>query len=106
MASGNQLVLRQVLTTRLRGRYRLWYNRVMSTDLSQIVARQMRSLPPEDQQKVVDFVEDLAKPKRMTLMEKIEERLKKLSSETIESLPVDGAENIDHYLYGHAKKTR
>jgi len=66
----------------------------------------MRSLPLEDQQKIVDFVEDLAKPKRLTLMEKIEQRISKLSPETLDRLPIDGAENLDHYLYGHSKKSK
>lgn len=76
----------------------------MSTNLSQIVARQMLNLPPEDQQKVVDFIEELSNRKPLTLMEKIDARVKKLSPETLALLPTDGAENIDHYLYGHPKK--
>lgn len=78
----------------------------MANDLSQVVARRMQTLPPEDQQKVVEFVDTLSNPKRLTLMEKIEERVKKLSPETLDRLPIDGAENLDHYLYGHPKKVK
>lgn len=76
----------------------------MHTDLSQLVAEKMQTLPLEEQQKVVDFVENLAQPKPKTLLEKIEERVSKLSAETLEKLPTDGAENLDHYLYGEPKK--
>jgi hypothetical protein len=64
----------------------------------------MENLPTEDQQKVVEFVEKLARPKGRTLMEKIETRISRLSAETLDRLPIDGAENLDHYLYGHPKK--
>ncbi len=76
----------------------------MPTDLSQVVAEKMQILPIEEQQKVVEFVDSLTKAKRKTLLEKIEERVGKLSAETLEKLPIDGAENIDHYLYGAPMK--
>lgn len=78
----------------------------MHTDISQVVAEKMQTLPPEEQQKVFEFVESLAQSKRRTLLEKIEERVSKLSAETLEKLPSDGAENIDHYLYGAPKKAK
>lgn len=78
----------------------------MPTDLAQIVAEKMQVLPVEEQQKVVEFVDSLAKIKRKTLQEKIAERVGKLSAETLEKLPADGAENLDHYLYGAPKKTK
>ena len=75
----------------------------MHTDLSQIVAEKMQTLPIEKQQKVLEFVEDLAET-RQTIWEKIDERVSNLSAETLEKLPADGAENLDHYLYGVPKK--
>jgi len=75
----------------------------MHTDLSQVVAEKMQTLPIEKQQKVLEFVEDLAKT-RQTIWEKIDERVSNLSAETLEKLPADGAENLDHYLYGVPKK--
>lgn len=78
----------------------------MSTDLSQLVARQMRTMPIEDQQKVAEFVEGLANPKKLTLMEKIDAIRSRVPAEAWEKLPVDGAENLDHYLYGHPKKPK
>lgn len=75
----------------------------MPTDLSQVVAEKMQTLPIEKQQKVLEFVEDLAET-RKTIWEKIDERVNNLSAETLEKLPTDGAENLDHYLYGVPKK--
>ena len=75
----------------------------MHTDLSQVVAEKMQTLPIEKQQKVLEFVEDLAET-RQTIWEKIDERVSNLSAETLEKLPADGAENLDHYLYGVPKK--
>ncbi|HQU94081.1 MAG TPA: hypothetical protein PLK77_17415 [Pyrinomonadaceae bacterium] len=77
----------------------------MSTDLSQRVARQMRTMPIEDQQKVAAFVEGLA-GKPISIIDRIAARSAKLSKETLERLPEDGAENLDHYLYGHDKKSK
>jgi len=78
----------------------------MNTDLSQVVAEKMQNLSLSEQRKVVEFVENLAQPKRMTLFEKIEKRVGSLSAETLEKLPKDGAENLDHYLYGAPKKAK
>ena len=78
----------------------------MPTDLTQIVTEKMQVLPIEEQQKVVEFVQTLGKGKRKSLLEKIQERVSKLSDETLERLPVDGAENLDHYLYGSPKKAK
>jgi hypothetical protein len=76
----------------------------MPNDLTQIVAEKMQVLPIEEQQKVVEYVQTLGKEKRKSLLEKINERVSKLSAETLERLPVDGAENLDHYLYDSPKK--
>ncbi len=78
----------------------------MPNNLTQIVAEKMQVLPIEEQQKVVEYVQTLGKEKRKGLLEKINERVSKLSVETLERLPVDGAENLDHYLYGTAKKKK
>lgn len=78
----------------------------MTNDLAQIVAEKMQVLPVEDQQKVVEFVQTLGKEKKKSLLEKIQDRVSKLSDETLKKLPVDGAENLDHYLYGSPKKVK
>lgn len=78
----------------------------MANDLTQIVTEKMQVLPIEEQQKVVEFVQNLGKEKRKSLLEKIQDRVSNLSDETLEKLPVDGAENLDHYLYGSPKKAK
>ena len=78
----------------------------MANDLAQIVTEKMQVLPIEEQQKVVEFVKNLDKEKRKSLLEKIQDRVSKLSDETLEKIPVDGAENLDHYLYGSPKKAK
>lgn len=78
----------------------------MPTDLAQVVAEKMQILPLEKQQKVLEFVNSLTEEKRKTLQERIEERVSKLSEETLSKLPADGAENLDHYLYGAPKKAK
>jgi hypothetical protein len=78
----------------------------MPNDLTQIVTEKMQVLPIEEQQKVVEFVQTLGLEKRKSLLEKINERVSKLSDKTLERLPIDGAENLDHYLYGSPKKAK
>ena len=78
----------------------------MSTDIENVINEKVRALPSEQQREVLAFVEELessAKPLR-TLGELADELLKDVPREVIEQLPVDGAENHDHYLYGARKK--
>lgn len=46
-------------------------------------------------------------PKReLALWEKIVERGKRIPAEELDPIPTDGAENLDHYLYGAPKLDR
>ncbi len=78
----------------------------MPNNLAQIVAEKMQVLPIEKQQKVLDFVESIEKPKKQTLLDKLEAISKSVPDEVWEKLPSDGAEHIDHYLYGALKKSK
>lgn len=81
----------------------------MHTDLSQVVAEKMQTFPIEKQRKVLEFVESIEEakePKRQSLLDKLEAISKRVPDEVWERLPTDGAENIDHYLYGAPKKTK
>ncbi len=81
----------------------------MPTDLARVVAEKMQVLPFEEQQKVLEFVESIEKTekqKKQSLQDKLEGRSKRVPDEVWEKLPADGAENIDHYLYGAPKKTK
>jgi hypothetical protein len=69
----------------------------------------MQVLPLEEQQKVLEFVESIGKsgkPKKLSLLDKLEAISKRVPEEVWEKLPADGAENIDYYLYGAPKKTK
>ena len=76
----------------------------MANNLAQIVAEKMQVLPIEEQQKVVEFVNLLSKPKKQTLLEKLAVISSRVPDEVWEKIPADGAENIDHYLYGSPKR--
>jgi hypothetical protein len=76
----------------------------MPNDLTQIVAEKMQVLPIEEQQKVVEFVDLLSTPKKQTLLEKLAVISSRVPDEIWETLPTDGAKNIDHYLYGSPKR--
>lgn len=82
----------------------------MQTDLSQVVAeKKMQAFPIEKQQRVLAFVEsieEIQEPKKQSLLEKLETISQRVPDEVWERLPSDGAENIDHYLYGAPKKQK
>ena len=76
---------------------------IMPTDLAQAVAEKMQILPLEKQQIVLEFVvsiEESEKPKKLSLLDKLEVISKRMPDEVWEKLPTDGAENTDRYLYG------
>ncbi len=78
----------------------------MSTDLAQVVADKMKELPIEKQQKVLDFVDSLLEENKKTLYEAIAERVRNLSAETLQKLPAEDADYIDHYLHDPPEKTK
>ncbi len=81
----------------------------MPNDLAQVVAEKMQILPLEKQQIVLEFVvsiEESEKPKKLSLLDKLEVISKHVPDEVWEKLPTDGTENLDHYLYGAPKKKK
>jgi hypothetical protein len=77
----------------------------MSTNLEQSLEEKIRALAPEQQQKVLDFVEGLIddRPKGRSLWEMARDCMKNVPQEVLDELPVDASENLDHYLYGSPK---
>lgn len=71
-----------------------------------MINEKVRALPFERQKEVLEFVEGLkiSAPPRRTLGELADELLKDVPREVVEQLPIDGAENHDHYLYGAPQK--
>ena len=78
----------------------------MSVNIEQMVIEGLRMLPPVKQQEVLAFVQGLVHKEEpgKTLWEKMDERIKQVPSEAWESIPTDGAEQHEHYLYGAPKK--
>ena len=78
----------------------------MATNLKSVIAERIQTLTEEQQRDVLAFIDDLErKPAPIDRLGKLaDELLKDVPREVIEQLPVDGAENHDHYLYGARKK--
>ncbi len=87
----------------------------MSSNIEQAVVEKLRALPPEEQQKVLEFVEQLEQQAAFGASQEVDanslpiwEVIDKISSEVPpeawDSVPSDGSINIDHYLYGAPKK--
>lgn len=79
----------------------------MSTEVVETIFAKIKTLAPEQQQEVLQFVEELtgtdAQPAR-TIWQEIREIVQDVPDEEWEKLPRDGSGNLDHYLYGAQKK--
>ena len=73
----------------------------MST--AEVIANKLKRLSVEQQEKVLELVESF-EPARRSLLDVVKEIEETIPPEVLEKLPVDGAENHDHYLYGAPKK--
>jgi hypothetical protein len=73
----------------------------MSATLENVIHERLRGLPPEMQQKVLEFVEELGKGStgRRTLGQMIDEHFQNVPAEEMEELPDDASTNLDRYLY-------
>jgi division protein CdvB (Snf7/Vps24/ESCRT-III family) len=75
--------------------------------IEQSMLETFRVLPLEKQQEALKFVEELGRentPPRIKLFAEIDEIVSAVPLEEWAELPADGAANVDHYLYGAAKK--
>jgi len=77
----------------------------MSANVESEIQEKVRALPPEKQQQVLHFIQGLADGfSRETVWEKLQRHLNQIPDSEFNELPVDGSENLDHYLYGAPKK--
>ena len=84
----------------------------MAANLENKIQEKVKALPPEKQQRVLSLVEEMLSEKETTpsrvsvrpLWEIAEEITSQVPLEEWEKLPVDGAEQHDHYLYGSPKR--
>jgi hypothetical protein len=78
----------------------------MGINVEELLIEKVRELEPEQQQRVLEFVENLTGPAQagISIWEKIQERAKHIPAEAWDEVPRDGSINVDHYLYGAPKK--
>jgi hypothetical protein len=85
----------------------------MSANLEQAILKKLQALPDGKQQEVLALVESLLhdeqlaqpEPSRRPISEIFEELSSQIPIEEWTELPVDGAEQHDHYLYGSPKRS-
>jgi len=75
----------------------------MQTDVIQAIVKKVNTLSVEQQEKVLEFVENL-EPQRKTLWEMWQKHLKEIPQEELDEIPTNASVNLDHYLYGAPKK--
>jgi len=84
----------------------------MAARLENTIQEKVKALPREKQQRVLSWVEEMLSEKETTqsrvavrpLWEIVEEITSQVPLEEWKKLPVDGAEQHDHYLYGSPKR--
>ena len=78
----------------------------MITNVEDVLIERVRQLEPDQQQRVLDFVERLAGQERpsASIWERIQERAKNVPPDAWDEVPRDGSVNVDHYLYGAPRK--
>ncbi len=82
------------------------------TNLEQAIIDKVHRFPPKKQQKVLDYAETLdtdgetTGDQNQTLWESVRHIIEEIPKEEWDKLPTDGSINIDHYLYGHPKKSK
>lgn len=75
----------------------------MQTDTTEKVIEKMKVLSAEQQERVLEFVENL-EPQKRTPWQIWQEQLKNIPEEELDKIPTDASSNLDHYLYGAPKK--
>ncbi len=75
----------------------------MQADVAEKISNKVKLLSAEQQEKILEFVEQF-EPAPRSLWDMWKVHLSEIPDEELEKLPVDGAENHDHYLYGAPKK--
>lgn len=82
------------------------------TNLEQTIIKKVHTFPPEKQRKLLEYAESMEdkevslKDKRRTIWDKVKDIIEEVPLAEWETLPTDGSINVDHYLYGSAKKTK
>ena len=75
----------------------------MQTEIVEKIATHVIKLSAEQQEEILEFVQKFDPP-RQTLWDAVKDLVVEIPEDVLETLPVDGAENHDHYLYGARKR--
>lgn len=82
----------------------------MQTEIAETIYEKVKVLSLDKQEEVLEFVEEklafAEKKDSRPIWEKIVEISNRVPEEEWAKLPVDGAENLDHYLYGAPTKRK
>ncbi len=82
------------------------------TNLEQTIIEKVHAFPTEKQKKLLDYAETLEveetaeETECQTIWEMVKDIIEEVPKEAWDELPTDGSINVDHYLYGHKKKTK
>ena len=84
----------------------------MSSNVEEILIEKVKGLPEAAQREVLEFVESLSAQRGPTaaptderpIWEVVEELASRVPDSDWDTLPADGAEQHDHYLYGAPKR--
>ena len=79
----------------------------MSANIEEKIIEKLRALPPDKQEEVLRFTEDLSGEsvaRRLLIFEEIDAIVGSVPPEAWDDIPTDGSINHDHYLYGAPKK--
>ncbi|MBI1759938.1 MAG: hypothetical protein HYR56_00740 [Acidobacteria bacterium] len=79
----------------------------MESTTEQIAIEKLRTLSPEQQGQVLQFIEGLeppATPRRVTIWDQVKDIIEAVPPEAWAEVPKDGAANVDHYRYGAPKR--
>lgn len=79
---------------------------IFSVTTTDSLIEKIHQFSPSQQQEALTFIEFLLykDQPRQTIWDKIDNLIKDVPDEVWEQLPIDGAQEHDHYLYGSPKK--
>jgi hypothetical protein len=82
------------------------------TNLEQTIIEKVHAFPQSKQQKLLQYAEELENevseesPKHQTIWEMVKDLADEVPDDAWDELPTDSSINVDHYLYGHKKKSK
>ena len=75
----------------------------MQTEVDKTIAEKVKTLSPDQKEKVLEFVHTFDTQKK-SIWDKLDERLSSVPEKEFAELPADASSNLSHYLYDVPKK--